>query len=278
VTISSVTAGATIYYTTNGNNPTTSSLVYSSPLIVYADTTVKALAVKSGMVDSAVSSATYTIINGSGGVISPKKTTTPVVPVTPTTPTTPVLPASQSGVTLYRAEGDGKVYVIKDGKKSWIKTAEAFNAAGYKWTDIFEVAPTVLAALPEDTSSTSGTVLYKAAGDFKVYVIKDGKKSWIKTAAAFAAGGYKWSDVSEVAPSTLAAYPEDTSVSGSTTVKIVNAAKVNLRSINSTKGKVLGKVVLNETYSIIDENGGWYKVQIKSGQTGWISGAYAQKQ
>ena len=61
VMISTATSGATIYYTTNGNNPTTGSTLYSGAISVASTETVKALAVKSGMNNSAVGSATYTI-------------------------------------------------------------------------------------------------------------------------------------------------------------------------------------------------------------------------
>lgn len=67
VTIACATDGATIYYTTDGTTPTTSSSVYSSAIPVSETTTIKALAVKSGMNNSAVASATYTInIPGTG--------------------------------------------------------------------------------------------------------------------------------------------------------------------------------------------------------------------
>lgn len=55
------TSGATIYYTTDGSTPTASSSVYSSPINIDAAMTVKAIAVKSGMNDSAVASASYTL-------------------------------------------------------------------------------------------------------------------------------------------------------------------------------------------------------------------------
>lgn len=59
VTITS-TAGSTIYYTTDGSTPTTSSAVYSSAISVSSDnTTIKALAVKAGYTNSDVGSATY---------------------------------------------------------------------------------------------------------------------------------------------------------------------------------------------------------------------------
>ena len=61
VTISSETTGATIYYTTNGDDPTTSSTLYNGAVEVGESMTLKAIAVKSGMADSEIASATYTI-------------------------------------------------------------------------------------------------------------------------------------------------------------------------------------------------------------------------
>lgn len=55
------TDGATIYYTTDGTNPTTSSSVYSKAISVTQTTTIKAFAVKDGLTNSAIGSATYTL-------------------------------------------------------------------------------------------------------------------------------------------------------------------------------------------------------------------------
>ncbi len=64
VTISDGTSGATIHYTTDGSTPTDASPTYSSPISVPSTETLNAIAAKSGMSDSAVGSATYTISFG----------------------------------------------------------------------------------------------------------------------------------------------------------------------------------------------------------------------
>src|SRR5207245_4091316 len=61
VTISDATSGATIHYTTDGSTPTTSSPVYGGALTFPQTTTLNAMAAASGMTDSGVASATYTV-------------------------------------------------------------------------------------------------------------------------------------------------------------------------------------------------------------------------
>ena len=61
VTISDATSGATVYYTTNGTTPTTSSTQYTRAITVSSNETLEAIAVASGYSTSAVASATYTI-------------------------------------------------------------------------------------------------------------------------------------------------------------------------------------------------------------------------
>ena len=57
ISITTATDGATIYYTTDGSTPTTSSSVYTSPLTEnVSNVTIKAIAVKAGMITSAVGS------------------------------------------------------------------------------------------------------------------------------------------------------------------------------------------------------------------------------
>ena len=64
----SATAGATIYYTTDGSEPTTASSQYSGSLSgLSAMTTIKAIAVKEGWNDSPVASETLTISSGTDG-------------------------------------------------------------------------------------------------------------------------------------------------------------------------------------------------------------------
>jgi hypothetical protein len=61
VTLTDATTGATIYYTTNGTTPTTSSTLYTGAITVSTTETIQAIAVVSGYAPSSIASATYTI-------------------------------------------------------------------------------------------------------------------------------------------------------------------------------------------------------------------------
>ncbi|MGA3072031.1 MAG: chitobiase/beta-hexosaminidase C-terminal domain-containing protein, partial [Terracidiphilus sp.] len=100
VTISDATAGTTIYYTTNGTTPTTSSTVYSGPITVSATETLEAIAVETGYTNSAVASATYTIA--------------PVLPTPTFSPAAWTYTTSQS-VTIRDATSGTTIYYTTNG-------------------------------------------------------------------------------------------------------------------------------------------------------------------
>ena len=102
VTITDTTPGATIYYTTDGTTPTTSSSAYSGPVTVYSSETIEAIATASGYNQSAVATAAY-VIN--------------LPPVTPTPTFSPqggVYPSTQT-VTISDTNSGAKIYYTTDG-------------------------------------------------------------------------------------------------------------------------------------------------------------------
>jgi hypothetical protein len=95
VTITDSTAGATIYYTTDGSTPTTSSTVYTSSFAVSATATVNAIAAASGYANSAVTTQVYTI---SSATLPP--TFSPPAAVYPGAQTVTITDGT-SGATIY---------------------------------------------------------------------------------------------------------------------------------------------------------------------------------
>ncbi len=59
--IADATAGAAIYYTTNGSTPSASSILYAGPITVGATETINAIAILANYNNSGIASATYTI-------------------------------------------------------------------------------------------------------------------------------------------------------------------------------------------------------------------------
>lgn len=100
VTLSSSTSSASIYYTLDGSTPTTSSTPYTGPITIATDTTLNAIAVASGYIQSPVSTATFTFSNQ-----------TPPVSFSPPAGTY----QSAQTVTLTDADANAKIYYTTDG-------------------------------------------------------------------------------------------------------------------------------------------------------------------
>ncbi|HOY85323.1 MAG TPA: chitobiase/beta-hexosaminidase C-terminal domain-containing protein [Candidatus Syntrophosphaera sp.] len=84
VSISCATSGASIHYTTDGNEPTTASPVYSDPVFISSDTSIKAKGFKEGLISSETVRADYAIygvvatpsFNPKGGIFSSSQNVT----------------------------------------------------------------------------------------------------------------------------------------------------------------------------------------------------------
>jgi len=71
VTLVSSTSGASIHYTLDGTEPTIASTPYAGPIVVDTSLTIKAIAVKTGMMASSVQSADYLVSSGPTGSTVP---------------------------------------------------------------------------------------------------------------------------------------------------------------------------------------------------------------
>lgn len=84
IVLSSSVVGSSIYYTTDGSTPTVTSTLYTDPITISSDMTIKAIAVKEGYISSDVVGNSYTIKNFGMSVTFPTIVTADSVIITPT--------------------------------------------------------------------------------------------------------------------------------------------------------------------------------------------------
>lgn len=57
----------------------------------------------------------------------------------------------------------------------------------------------------------------------------------------------------------------------------VTAASLNVRDSNSLDGKVIASISKGESFKILEEKNNWVKLEIESGENGWVAGWYVEK-
>ena len=145
VTISDSAAGATIFYTTNGSTPSTSSTVYSGPINVGATETLQAIAAAPGFTSSAVASAAYTIGGGTG------------LPAPVFTPAPGTYTSSQQ-VTITDSVWGPNIYYTTDGSTP---TASSTQYMGPIWQSSSQTLKAI--AIQSGSSSAVTTAAYAIA-------------------------------------------------------------------------------------------------------------------
>ncbi len=139
VALSCDTVGAVIRYTTDGTSPTSTSAVYSQPLVLTATTSVKAVAFKSGETNSDMLTAVYNLT-------PPNKTAPPMATPTDTNFTTSVQ------IALSSPTPGAVIYYTLDGSIPGQGTTTIYSAPFwiYQTTTVKAVA-TVSGLSPSDT-------------------------------------------------------------------------------------------------------------------------------
>lgn len=190
VALTSSTVGATIYYTTDGSEPTITggatggtTQQYTAPILVTGTvgqsitTTIKAIAVQNGMQDSSVETFTYTIKQDSQTpdvpvVTAPSITTQPgnaTVKVGETATFT--IAASGTGLTyLWQIDrNDGNGWVNIDGATAAIYTTSTVDIScnGFKYQCVVsnsagtDTSNTAVLTVTENTTPAPGSVDYE---------------------------------------------------------------------------------------------------------------------
>jgi len=134
VEITCATSGATIYYTTDGSDPTELSAEYTVSVAISSTTTLKARAYKSGWTASDVASGTYEI---TGTVGTPSFDPVPGIYSTPQT--VAIICATPGAAIHFTTDGsdpDDSDPAISSGGTVYISTTTTLKARAYKsgWT------------------------------------------------------------------------------------------------------------------------------------------------
>jgi outer membrane protein assembly factor BamB len=112
---------------------------------------------------------------------------------------TSAVAAVVADVTVQRDFTSGRVYLVGAGQRRWVPdptTAAILDIGPGTWTD---VRPEQLAPIPEGQAIPAlreGSLIREPSG--AIYVIRNGRREWIPSPAAFAAGGFQWGAVINV--------------------------------------------------------------------------------
>ncbi len=166
ITLSTLTSGADIHYTTDGSIPTTASPKYATALQINRTATVKAIAVKSGMQPSPMLEKTYTIIARSEAALKPEADPTGrnfnesiVVRLSTESPGSQILYALNDSVA---ESGTWPVYSVPLTLKSTTLLRAKTRKSGLLDSDILEEEyvqlPTTPTSLPRGDSVFSGFI------------------------------------------------------------------------------------------------------------------------
>ena len=259
VTISDATAGALIYYTTNGSTPTTSATRYATPLTVSATETIKAIAITSGG-SSGVVTADYTF---------PPPDDTPAPTISPDGGT--VAPGTM--VTMTDADSAAVIYYTADGstpKTTSTKYTAPFPVSAAQTITAFAVAAagpsvTTTAVFKINTPTAAPVITPKGGAFSNIQSVS------ISDATPGAAIYYTVDGSQPTAASTP--YNGPFTVSASETVNAIAIAPVSGNSTVSTANFTISLVsnLSGKVFSGLLAVGGAQVQLYEAGQTGYGS-------
>jgi hypothetical protein len=281
VTISDTTAGAVIYYTTNGSTPTTASKQYAAAITVSATATVKAIAVASGYSTSAVASAAYTISTALPAAAAP---TLSVATGTYASAQSVVLADATPGAVIYYTT-NGSTPTTASAIYSTALTVNTTTtvkaiavASGYSNSAVSSATYTIT------TSVSAGTSPVSLAAAFNVYAI--GTNGVAVTNGGLDTWGFAYSS-SLLGPTvTWSGVTFNLGTAG--TADAVSNATITLPAVKSSKLNLLGAGVngshANQTFVLTYTDGttttltqsvsDWYAAQNYTGESIAVTMAY----
>ena len=164
VTLTCTTAGADIYFTTDDSTPISTSAKYTGPITVNTAMTLKAVAVKDGMINSCILTAIYTIASADSVIIKDVE-----IPFKIINGITTLEPAKEPMISILRAARNDIVIDLK----------------GYEAVDIFisadwfkDIDKTIIIITAKGTDSVKTKSLWNNSGKIRLISVRNGKISF----------------------------------------------------------------------------------------------------
>ncbi len=134
----------------------------------------------------------------------------------------PLLDVAATGRLIRPPGNQVPVYVMDAGVKRHISSPAALASCGYGWDAITVLQDATVAGFPEGPPVSGqpcpqvvfqdGTLL--TGSDGKVWAMQSGQRRWITNPVAFAACGYSWNDLNQVADTIINSFPPGTNLAG----------------------------------------------------------------
>lgn len=208
ITLASTTNGSNIYYTTDGTtDPTISSTKYTAPFKINKNTLIKAIALKDGMFDSAITTSAKFLVNAVAPTIKYNNGAVVALPYDANGKDV-TLATTSTGATIYYTTGLGNLSAAPTATDPTNATTDKFvnngtikisqntqvKAMAYDVNDYVESAMTTAnftmqAQTPTFVTATDTTFAYNASGtDITINANTNDSIKWTTTDTANASG------------------------------------------------------------------------------------------
>jgi stage II sporulation protein D len=147
-----------------------------------------------------------------------------------------------------------------DSKKNQVKLSFTTNEKAKVTVLVKDVKGKVVGTLLKDAQKAQGT----QSVVWNVSKVNNGKYSFVITAV----DGSKNKGTASSAYTLNKPKPAPSKMTGK-----VNATTLNIRATASTKGKIIGTVKKNQTVTVLQKTGSWYKIQ-SGNKTGYVATQY----
>lgn len=275
VTLTSATEGANIYYTTDGSAPSTSSHLYTGPIVLTETATIKAIASRAGMNDSKTASGKITVSAVEAPTSSHESGTLQVGTI----------------ITLKSATSGTMIYYTTDGTEPDVENGIRYNGSiavkkamtvkaiavkdGYRSSGVFEASYTVPEIKPDSATVSIGSAS-GSAGDvvsLPVYLFMDDESGITdyRFTASFDAEMFEYASVTPAEG--VSASDLFTSINGNTITVLYSGAaivsgevcSINLNALKSAVDDTYGVAIDKSSVKIKTENSGSFEIDVVDG-------------